>query len=57
MKGQAPQLEAYTLNVRGVPTSLGKRLAVRAAEERTTVKALVMKALTEYLKSREIDNG
>ena len=55
MKGQAPQLEAYTLNVRGVPTSLGKRLAVRAAQEHTTVRALVMKALTEYLKKREID--
>ena len=52
--GQAPQLETYTLNVRGVPTSLGKRLAVRAAQEHTTVKALVVKALTQHLK-REID--
>ena len=54
MKGQAPQFETYALNVRGVPTSLGKRLAGRAAQEHLTVRALVMKALTQYLK-RDID--
>ena len=52
--GQAPQHETYTLSVRGVPTSLGQRLALRAAQEHITVKALVLRALTQYLK-REKD--
>ena len=44
----------YTLNVRGVPQALRKQFAKRAVDEGTTVKVLVIRALTAFIK-RETD--
>ena len=43
-----------SLNVKGVPGQLMRKMRMRAADEEITVKALVLRALTQYLK-REKD--
>jgi plasmid stability protein len=42
-----------TINLRDFPADLHKKVKIRAAEEETTIKAIIIKALTEYLKKKK----
>ena len=46
-----------TVNLREFPEDLHHRAKIRAAVERTTLKDLIIKALTEYLDRQEKGGG
>ena len=41
-----------TVNMRDFPADLHKQAKIAAAEEETTLKGIIVKALTEYLEKR-----
>ena len=41
-----------TINLRDFPADLHRKAKIRAAEEGTTLKEIIIKALTEYLKKK-----
>jgi plasmid stability protein len=40
------------INLRNFPSDLHKRVKIRAAQEETTIKGIIIKALIEYLKKK-----
>jgi predicted HicB family RNase H-like nuclease len=46
-----------TVNIRGFPDELHRQAKIQAAVEGTTLKDLIIKALTEYLKKTKKKGG